>query len=141
MYTRWEAVILSTDLEWRHGLARILSDNGIDFAFATNVADCREIVAREYVGLIFWDSHLADGSYCDLLDSVQSLDRRVKIVVISHLDDWNRQLETARMGAFGVIPFPCQPTDVEWILSRAFRAERQEMEMKFDPVRELLPHF
>lgn len=141
MYTRWEAVILSTDLEWRHALARILSDNGIDFAFATSVEDCREIVARESVGLIFWDSHLADGSYRDLQDPVRALDPRVKIVVISHLDDWNRQLETARMGAFGVIPFPCQPTDVEWILSRAFRAERQETEVKAGSVRELLPHY
>lgn len=141
MSTRWEAVILSTDLEWRHALARTLSDNGIDFAFATSVDDCREIVARECVGLIFWDSHLADGGYRDLLDSVRALDRRVKIVVISHLDDWNRQLETARMGAFGVIPFPCQPTNVEWILSRAFRAERQEMETRFGAVRELLPHY
>jgi DNA-binding NtrC family response regulator len=138
VYNRWEAIILSSDLEWRHTLGRILNDNGIDFAFATSVEDCREIVARESVGLIFWDTHLADGTYRTLLDSVRALDRRVKIVVISHLDDWNRQLAAARMGAFGIIPFPCQPTDVEWVLSRAFRAELRETNSW--NLQELLPH-
>jgi DNA-binding NtrC family response regulator len=130
MHTRWEALILSTDLEWRRTLARILTANGIDFAYASNLEDCKEIVARECVGMIFWDSHLANGSYYELAFSVQSLDPRVKIVVISHTDDWNEQLATAQIGAFGVIPYPCQPTDIEWVLSRAIRAELEETKSK-----------
>lgn len=122
----WEAVILSSDLEWRRALAQMLGANGIDYACASSLADCKEIVARESVGLIFCDSHLADGTFQDLLHSMWSLDPRVKIVVISHMDDWNEHLATARMGAFGVIPFPCQPTDIEWVLSRAVRSEREE---------------
>ena len=126
MHTRWEVVILSTDLEWRRSLAHILTSNGIDFAYASSIEDCKEIVAREYVGLVFCDSHLADGTYRGLVRSVRSLDRRVKIVVISRMNDWNERLVTACIGAFGVIPFPCQPTDIEWVLSRAVRANLEE---------------
>lgn len=126
MHIRGEAVILSADLEWSNAIGHHLSANGIGCAFASSIEDCKEIVARESVGLIFWDTHLADRTYQDLLRSMWSLDRRVKIVVISHVDDWNEQLATARMGAFGVIPFPCQPTDIEWVLSRAVRAELEE---------------
>ena len=126
MQVRWEAIILSADLEWRHALGHQLSANGIGYVFASSIQECKDIVARESVRLIFWDTHLAGKSYKDLLLSMCSLDRRVKIVVISHVDDWNEQLATARMGAFGVIPFPCQPTDIEWVLSRAVRADLEE---------------
>ena|SRR5579863_7922357 len=137
MHIRWEAVILSTDLEWRRAVAEILTANGIDYACASSIEDCKEIVARESVGLIFWDSHLADGTFQDLFRFMSSLDPRVKIVVISHMDDWDENLVTARMGAFGIIPYPCQPTDIEWVLSRAVRAEREEVQP--DHLREL--HF
>jgi DNA-binding NtrC family response regulator len=123
MYTRWEAVILTTDLEWRHALARTLHANGVDFAYANSIRECKEIVARESVGLIFWDSHSATSTYQELAQAVRSLDQSVKIVIISHVDDL--RLPTAWTGAFGVIPFPGQPTDIEWVLSRALRAEFQ----------------
>jgi len=138
MHIRWEAIILSADLEWRRAVAQILSANGMDYACASSIEDCKEIVARESVGLIFWDSHLADGTFQDLLHSIWPLDPRVRIVVVSHTDDWNEDLETARMGAFGVIPFPCQPTDIEWVLSRAIRAERENAHS--DHLLELLLH-
>lgn len=123
MQTRWGVVILSADLEWRRSLARILAGIGIDFAYASNVEDCKEIIARENIGLIFWDSHLANGTYRDLALSVRLIDPRVNIVVISYMNNWDERVETAQMGAFGVIPFPCQPTDIEWVLCRAVRAE------------------
>ena len=126
MPVRWEAVILSTDWEWRHSLARTLDAQGIDCIHATSVQDCREIVSRGPVGMIFWDSHLAGGGYQEFVQSVRAADARVKIVVVSHADDWDGPLAGTRNGAFAVIPFPCQPTDVEWALSRANRAELLE---------------
>jgi DNA-binding NtrC family response regulator len=138
MQTQWEAVILSTAMEWRRALARTLSENGIDFAYAANIQDCKEIVARECVGLIFWDSHSPDCSFQELLNSVQFLDPKVKIVVVSHASDWDLRPPTAPAGAFGVIPFPCQPTDIEWVLSRAVRSELHQTASKRHG--ELQPH-
>jgi DNA-binding NtrC family response regulator len=126
MHIRWEVVILSTDLERRRELAKILTTNEIEYAYASSIEDCKEIVARDSVGLIFWDGHLVDGAGGELLNSIWSLDRRVKIVLMSHVDDGEKRQAIAQMGAFGVVPFPCQPTDIEWILSRAVRAEREE---------------
>ncbi len=126
MHIRWEVIILSADFERRRELAKILTANGIEFAYASSIEDCKEIVARECVCLIFWDGHLVDGACRDLLHSIWSLDRRVKIVLMSHADDRVKQQAIEQMGAFGVVPFPCQPTDIEWILSRAVRAERDE---------------
>lgn len=123
MLIRREAVILSTDGEWRHSMAHTLDAQGIDCLHASCVQDCKEILSQESVGIIFWDSHLAEGTYQEFAQSVQALDRQVKIVVVSHADDWDERVASARKGAFAVIPFPCQPTDIEWALSRASRAE------------------
>jgi DNA-binding NtrC family response regulator len=132
------AVILSTDGEWRHSFARLLDSYGIDHVHAGGVQECKEIVARESVGMVFWDSHLADGTYQELAESIRSVDSRVKIVVVSHMDDGDGRLTAARKGAFAVIPFPCQPTDIEWALSRARRAE--SLEGRPAPARELQTH-
>lgn len=126
MRPRREAIILSADWEWRHSLARTLEANDIDYAYAATVGACIEIVAAEPVGLIFWDSHLLDSTYQELVQSVQLRDSGVKIVVVSHTDDSDWQVQATKQRAFGVVPFPCEPTDIEWILSRAARAESQE---------------
>ena len=138
MLIRAEAVIVSTDCEWRHSLAHTLDSYGIDCVHAGNLRECLEIVAREAVGLIFWDSHLVDASYQELAESMVAIDPHVRIVVVSHMDDRDWRLGGARKTAFAVIPFPCQPTDIEWALSRAVRAEL--LEDRSVPARELLPH-
>jgi DNA-binding NtrC family response regulator len=137
MYTRWEAVILTTNLEWRHALARTLYAHGIDCAYATRLEGCKEILAHECVNLVFWDSHLADGSYQELARSLRTLDDQVKIVIVSHQD--SPLGPAACTEAFGVIPFPGQPTDIEWVLSRVARAELKHT--RADRHREVQPHW
>lgn len=138
MLTRSEAVILSTDWEWRHAFAHLLDANGLDYAFASSVEDCRELVDREPVELIFWDSHLDPGSYLELLQPLRPSADHVKLVVVSHMDDWSRPMSDARNAAFAVIPFPGQPTDLEWVLSRASRAT--SLETHSSKIHELSTH-
>jgi len=137
MPIRGEAVILSTDGEWRHSLARTLEAQGIDCIHASSVQDCKEILSQEPVGMIFWDSHLRDGGYQAFVQSIRAFDHRVKIMVVSHRDDWDERSASARKGAFAVIPFPGEPTDIEWALSRASRAE--VFEGRGERFRELRP--
>ena len=137
MLARSEAIILSTDWEWRHAFAHMLEANGVDYVFASSIEDCREIADRERVELIFWDTHLEPSSHQELLLSLRSPSEQVKIVVVSHADDCERPM-SARKTAFAVIPFPGQPTDIEWVLSRASRAAF--LEARSSQVRELPTH-
>jgi len=122
MLARSEAVILSTDWEWRHTFAHMLDAYGLDYAFASSIEECKEIVHRDHAELIFWDSRLEPGSHHELLRLIRPPADHVKVVVVSHVDDWERPMSGARKDAFAVIPFPGQPTDIEWVLSRANRA-------------------
>jgi DNA-binding NtrC family response regulator len=124
MNTPWQILVASSDLESRRTLMQILSQQGLDPISAANLAECRETMQKERVGLIFADRHLADGNYRDVLDLARSNRDKVRVVVTSKRPDWDEYLEAMRLGAFDVIAYPCRPTDVEWMVIQAKRDDR-----------------
>ena len=58
MTVPWEILVVSSDFERRHDLATILNREGIDPICTSTISDCREIVAKRNVGLVFCDGHL-----------------------------------------------------------------------------------
>lgn len=120
----WQIVVASSDLESRRGLTSILTRQGLDPISTSSFAECRELIERESVGLVFCDRHLADGDYRDILNVTRSATAKVRVVVTSKHADWDEYLEAMRLGAFDVIASPCRPTDVEWMVIQAKRDER-----------------
>ena len=126
MDTPWQIVVASSDLESRRALMQVLTRQGLDPLGASNLAECREVLQGERVGLIFCDPHLADGSYQDLLDVARSCASKARIVVTSKHANWDEYVEAMRLGAFDVIASPCRPTDVEWTVIQANREARNQ---------------
>lgn len=120
----WQIVVASSDLESRRGLTSILTRQGLDPISISSFAECREVMERESVGLVFCDRHLADGDYRDVLGASRCAPGKVRVVVTSKHADWDEYLEAMRLGAFDVIAAPCRPTDVEWMVIQAKRDER-----------------
>jgi DNA-binding NtrC family response regulator len=124
MTVPWETLVVSSDFERRHDLATILNREGIDPICTSTISDCREIVAKRNVGLVFCDVDLRDGNYRDLLSARRSMRSKMRVVVTSLDTDWDGYLDAMRLGAFDVIAVPCRPTDVERMLIQAWREER-----------------
>src|SRR5215469_13091565 len=112
----WQIVVASSDLEGRRALASILTRQGLDPISTSTFAECKDVIDKETVGLVFCDRHLADGDYRDVLNASRSGKGKVRVVVTSKHADWDEYLEAMRMGAFDVIASPCRPTDVEWMV-------------------------
>jgi DNA-binding NtrC family response regulator len=123
----WPIVVASADLESRRLLTSALHRDGLDPICTSTVRECRELIAREKVVLVFCDQYLADGDYRDVLSATRSLKSAARVVVTSREFDRNEYLEAMRLGAFEVIASPCRPTDVEWMVSRARRDERRRL--------------
>jgi len=119
-----QIVVASSDLENRRALTSILTRQGFDPISISSFAECRELIEKEAVGLLFCDQHLADGDYRDVLNASRTSTGRVHVVVISKHANWDEYLEAMRLGAFDVIASPCRPTDVEWMVIQARRDER-----------------
>lgn len=120
----WQIVVASSDLEGRRGLTSILNRQGLDPISISSFAECRELIEKDQVGLVFCDRHLADGDYRDILNLSRTATGKVRVVVTSKHADWDEYLEAMRLGAFDVIASPCRPTDVEWMVIQAKRDER-----------------
>ena len=121
-----DAIVVSSDIESRRQLKRILDGSGIDTICSSGISDCQEILASRDVDLIFCDSSLVDGTYRDLLQQLKLVDRKVKVVVTSRQAGWEEFLGAARLGAFDMIAAPCVPTEVEWVISQVVRVLRNE---------------
>ncbi len=120
----WEIVIASSDLEGRRALSNILEKQGLEPVATGSVRECKNILATKKVGLVFCDRMLADGDCNDLLRASRAAKLGARIVVTSRVDDWDEYLQAMKLGAFDVISAPCCPTDVEWMVIQALRAER-----------------
>lgn len=120
----WQILVVSSDLESRGNLMQTLTRQGLDPIGASNLAECKEALKAERIGLVFCDRTLADGSYRDLLNEVPTNAQKLRLVVTSRHPDWDEYLEAMRVGAFDVIASPCRPTDVEWMVIQAKRDER-----------------
>ena len=120
----FEVVVVSSDLAVRHQLAGVLGSLGIDAACTSTLRECHEILTQRRVGLVFCDSHVADGNYQALLAVYPSVNK-TRVVVTSGSADCDEFKEAMRCGAFDVISVPCRHTDVEWMVIQAKRAERQ----------------
>jgi DNA-binding NtrC family response regulator len=123
MNVPWQIVIASSDVQDRRPMVNILVTQGLDPIVAASVAECRDSMAQENVGLIFCARSLADGDYRDLLVAARAGKRRTRIVLTARITDWDEYLEAMRLGAFDVISAPCRPTDMEWMILQALRDE------------------
>jgi DNA-binding NtrC family response regulator len=124
MTVPWEVLVVSSSVEARREVARILGRENIDPISAGTVRECRNILSTEAVGLIFCDTQLSDGTYRDLIAESRTMKSRARVVVTSRNGKWDDYLEAIRLGAFDVIASPCRSTDVEWMIIQARRDER-----------------
>ena len=124
MTTPFDVVVVSSDLENRRHLSHILERQGLDPICVATLRECHESLAKTRVGVVFCDTHVADGTYQELLAAYRLTDRKPRVVVTSRGADWEEFKEAMRWGAFDIISSPCRPTDVEWMLIQAQRDER-----------------
>lgn len=120
----WEVVIASADLENRRNVLGMLTQQGVDCLCASTVNQCQEILSGRKIGLVFSDRKFSDGSYQDILRFTGgSGNIATKVVVMSALMTPFEYEQARRCGVFDVISVPCRPTDIEWMVILAKRAE------------------
>ena len=125
MNDRPQVLVVSSDLEHRGMLASILQKRGWSPLQASRLNECRDLLAKQKVGLVFCERRLADGSYRELISAAQISARKVPVVVTSRLADWDEYLEALRHCAVDLIASPCKPSDVFSAIAQAERADHE----------------
>lgn len=127
----WEVIVVSSNLENRQNVAEMLFRLGIDPICVSSVDQCRGLPARKNVGLVLCDRRVKDGDYRDVLSAVNLPPKQndAKVVLMAELATPEEYQQARQHGLFDVIPSPCRPTDVEWMVIQAKRSRRQAKEL------------
>ena len=115
-----QIVVASQSLENRRRITTVLVNLGLDPICISSLSQCRELLARERVDLVFCDRFLADGDYLEALSACQSGPDWPYFVLACQHSNTEYQQAMAE-GVFDVITQPCRPTDVEWMLIQVKR--------------------
>jgi DNA-binding NtrC family response regulator len=128
MEKEWDLLVVSSRLENRKALLRILDGLPVDIFTAATISQAHEVLSSHAIRLIFSEENFADGSYRELLRSVRAEHRGPRMVLMLCTGEWEEYLEAMRLGVSEVIRCPLQPTDVELTLIRAAREAAHEPE-------------
>jgi DNA-binding NtrC family response regulator len=117
-----QIVVAFGSLESRRHVTTILVNLGLDPICISSVVQCRELLSKEDIDLIFCDRFLSDGDYCDVLSATHSGKSQPFVVLACQHNNSDYQQAIAQ-GVFAVTTAPCHPTDVEWMLIQAKRKQ------------------
>ena len=122
MNTPWETVVALCDPEQRRSLAKILAQFGLDAMCVQTVGQCRELLDRGGVGLLFCGQFFPDGDYRAILNASRPRPDNPSVILAAprttSLAD-----EAISLGAFDLVGIPFRPTDVEWTVIKARRRQ------------------
>jgi DNA-binding NtrC family response regulator len=107
------------DPQSREALGRALAPAGVEPVYASTLSETRNVLRRETVAMVFCESHLADGSYHDLLRSQERAEHHTPVVVASRVEDTREYLQAMREGAYDYIAAPYRRSEVEHIVHNA----------------------
>ena len=121
----WETVVAISDLENRRTLARILGQLGWEATCVSTVGQCRELLDKGEVALIFSGQFFLDGDYRTILRAAHGGTEGPTVILAAGRTPAIAD-EAIRLGAFDLIGIPYRPTDVEWTIIKA-RRNRQAL--------------
>jgi DNA-binding NtrC family response regulator len=125
MNARWEILIASSDVEIGQSIVTIIAGLGLNTFSAFSVGECREVLAKQSVGLIFCSRRFKDGVYKDVVALTGLRQDRPRIVLATAYIDPQEYHEAKQLGVFDVISSPYHSTTVEWMVIQTMRDRRK----------------
>jgi DNA-binding NtrC family response regulator len=119
METQWNILVVCSDWENRRALIHMLERLTLNVYSSSSVRQAEELLKRRTFALTFCDDHLVDGTFQNLLSEIRKSGEKTRFIVTTTSGEWDDFLNSTRLGAFDMIRWPLQPTDVELIVIRA----------------------
>jgi DNA-binding NtrC family response regulator len=119
----WETVVAISDLENRRTLTKILGQFGLDAMCVSTIGQCRELLDKGEVGLLFCGQFFPDGDYRAIVTASCHLNEGPSVILAAVRTPAIAD-EAIRLGAFDVVGLPFRPTDVEWSVIKAQRNQQ-----------------
>ena len=112
-------LVVSADLHVQGTFSDVLSDSGLPLTVARTAAEAQEILTHLPVCVVFCSDELLNGGFDQLLLPTLRASKRIPLIVISRLNDWERCREFMQRGALDYVLYPFGKVEVERIVSNA----------------------
>lgn len=114
----------------RNEIERLLGHTQWDIHQANGITEARALLRREIVQVVLCQRDLWDGSWKDILKTLDECDSIASLVVLSDPDEstWG---EVLNMGGYDLLPLPCSPRELYAIIPAAWRHCMQRIDGKF----------
>jgi DNA-binding NtrC family response regulator len=108
----------------RYTFHSFLSDEGYQVETASNLNDCKKLLASREFDLIFLDILLGSESGLDILREVKTHGLKCMVVMVTGAPDVETAAEAVRFGAFDYIPKPIQQSNLLRVARAALEHKR-----------------
>ncbi len=112
-------LVLCEDSEMRCALAEALPRTAYDLLLASTISEAQAHPDPELISLVFCQDLLPDGSFRDVLRSLNNAGVHPPVIVCSLLGEIDQYLEAMQLGAFDFIPAPYRQSEVRAIVANA----------------------
>ena len=119
-------------------LKRMTKDFGNVF-IAYSGKEALDIIAGQKIDLVFLDLQLLDSNGLDILKKIKGLSKEIIVIMITGHMSMESVIEATKYGAFDYIAKPFDGSEVELILSKAFRIEKISGKNNAGPEKEYDP--
>ena len=118
--TSFDIMVVSPNLEVQQAFAGVLALWGLAPIVAPSVREAEEIVNRHPVSLVFCSDEFPEDTGMDgFIRRASRPPNKVRIVVVSRLDDWEYFVGFLRRGAFDYVLYPLSEVEIARVVKNA----------------------
>ena len=114
-------LILTADKQATEQLTHQMAECGLQSVCLGSLLELQVSTLNCNSALLLCEESLPDGTFRDALRVIQSIGRRIPVIVFSRIADWESYLEAVRFGAYDCLRYPFRKGELRWIVARMLR--------------------
>ncbi len=131
-----KCLVVSSDAGILRELAELLRRCDLEPVLVSTLEESRMPLTGPEVCIVLCDECVVDGNYPAILETVEHVERKIPVIVISRTGEWPEYLAAIRCGAFDYMAYPPIAGEFQRVIGNAFRERdgRQHFAMVRDSV-------
>ena len=121
-------LLVDDDAAVREALSQTLELGGLSVRAAGSFVEAKDLIQREFAGVILSDIRMPGRDGFHLLDYAQGIDPDLPVILLTGEGDIPMAVKAMGKGAFGFLEKPCAGTDLMAELERALKTRSLVME-------------
>jgi len=127
MVRKLNLLIVSSRLEMKHDLLRVLDGFPLNVYAAGSVKQAEDALSKHAIHVVLCDERISDGTYHDVLALTIDVVTKIQFILLLTTGGREEYREAMQLGVTEVVHSRFEPTDIELALIHAIREQTPAM--------------